>query len=542
VIDQQAIPAEPGAATRRFLRACDERAARPVDWSLAPSRYKRYPGAVRIDAAGAGWPGELLRGLLGLTRITWCQPHDEAGQPAPGRSRLVIGRPAPSGGALYPIEAYCATAGALCHYDVVHHRLEVVRDGDHRHRLTDMLTRPDGDLPPDLVLALTAAFWRNGFKYEDFAYRLQCQETGVLAAQAMTLAGLLGLDIAVHIGFDGDAADRLLGLDPAAEGCLAILTFSRVRPGGPGVHGQASEDRVSEDRQAPPGRPALPAEPPPPVTASLPHLAALHAATRRPPAVPCSAGRAGEPAPVPPPPPAGAVIELPSAAPVTAGDGIARRASPLNGYRPEPVPVTDLGRILAACTAGYPGDLPGTASGPQATALCVLALNVAGLPAGVFRYLPGRHALAEIGRQDAITTVTSGPLGLNTQAALRTCAAVVIPAGDPLAGTWRFGDLWYRLQQAETGLVVHRATLAAAAVGLTSRIHSDGTNPATDAALGLAGTPWRSLSFLLLGTPRTSGPARTALAWPEQATRPPAANRGKPQTPKEYTCPSSPPS
>jgi hypothetical protein len=175
---------------------------------------------------------------------------------------------------------------------------------------------------------------------------------------------------------------------------------------------------------------------------------------------------------------------------------------------------------LLTATAGYPGDPPGTSGGPQATALYVATLSVVGIPAGVFRYLPGRHALGEVGGPEMVAVMAAGPLGANTRAALRDCAAVLIPVGDPLAGIGRFGDLWYRLQQAETGLVVHRAALAAAALGLGARIHSDGTNPATDTALGLGAGPWRSLSFLPIGTPRTSGPARTAAAWLGTANRP----------------------
>jgi hypothetical protein len=205
---------------------------------------------------------------------------------------------------------------------------------------------------------------------------------------------------------------------------------------------------------------------------------------------------------------------------VPLADGVSRRASPLNGYRPAPLSAKDLARILLTATAGYPGDLPGTAAGPQATALYVATLSVAGIPARVFRYLPGRHALGEVGGQAMVGAMAAGPLRANTRAALRHCAAVLIPVGDPLAGITRFGDLWYRLQQAEAGLVVHRAALAAAALGLAARIHSDGANPATDTALGLGTGPWRSLSFLPVGTPRTSGPARTATAWLGTANRP----------------------
>lgn len=431
---------------------------------------------------------------------------------------LRVSRPVPSGGALYPVEAYPATAKGLCHYDAAHHQLVVVRAGDHRQRLVGMLLRPAAGASPDLVLALTAVFWRNGFKYGDFAYRLQCQEAGALAAQALALAERLALDATVHLGFNGVEADRLLGLDPAAESCLGILAFSRR---GARLAASGGRPDASGGQQAPVGRAGRPAEPPSQVTASLPYLTALHDATRRPPASRARADRAtGELSPVPPLPPVPAAVGLPAATPVPAADGVSRRASPLNGYRPAPLPAADLARILLTATAGYPGDLPGTAAGPQATALYVATLSVAGLPARAFRYLPGRHALGEVGGPEMVAVMAAGPLGPNTRAALRDCAAVLIPVGDPLAGIGQFGDLWYRLQQAEAGLVVHRAALAAAALGLAARIHSDGTNPATDTALGLGAGPWRSLSFLPIGTPRTSGPARTAAAWLGTANRP----------------------
>jgi len=233
------------------------------------------------------------------------------------------------------------------------------------------------------------------------------------------------------------------------------------------------------------------------------------------------------------------IIGLPAATGVPAADGMSRRASPTYGYRPTPLPAADLARILLTATAGYPGDLPGTAAGPQATALYVATLSVAGLPARVFRYLPGGPALGEVGGPDMVGAMAAGPLCANTRAALGNCAAVLIPVGDPLAGTRRFGDLWYRLQQAEAGLVVHRATLAAAALGLAARIHSDGANPATDTALGLGTGPWRSLSFLPIGTPRTSGPARSAPAWLGTANRP-GRHQGNPvQEEGNHTCPLS---
>jgi SagB-type dehydrogenase family enzyme len=504
--DLAAVP-PPGTATRLFLRACERRRMRDIDWSAAPARYTRYPAAAGIALDDSGWVGTLLLGLLGLTRISWMRPHDETGRPRPGRSHIVVGRPAPSGGALYPIEAYTATAEALCHYDTVHHGLEVVRHGDYRGRLAALLSRPLGQQAPQLLLALTAVFWRSGFKYGEFAYRLLCQETGILAAQAFALSEMLGLDAEVHLSFDGDGADRLLAVDPAAEGCLALVAFS-TRIGRP----IPSEARCADALVAPAASVADPAAP---VTSRLPHLAALHAASRRMPRLSQRGPTRDSPAPVPPAPAGGNVTELPSVTPVPAAEGIGARQSPLAGYRPEPIAVESLARILLTSTGGYRGDLPGAPQGLAATAPFVLVFNATGLPSGVYRYLPDQRTLAHIGDEATLTDAVCGPLQPNTRSALRTCAAALIPVGDPLAGVGSFGDQWYRFQQAEVGLVLHRAALAAAALGLASRIHSDGTNPATDAALGLRGTPWRSLSFLLIGARRTSGPARTVPASPE---------------------------
>ncbi|NUT52607.1 MAG: SagB/ThcOx family dehydrogenase, partial [Saccharothrix sp.] len=246
----------PGEATRRYLDALAAREREPVDWSAAPPTYKRYPSAGRVVLP---WRepsphGDLLRGLLGVTRAEWTHG---------GGVRLK--RPAPSGGALYPVEAYVALAepAGLYHYDAAHHALDLVRPGDHRALLRASLTVPPDDVP-DFVVVLAAVFWRNGFKYGEFAYRLQCQEVGVLSAQALALDDTLGLDTAVHLRFDDAACQWLLGLDPAREGVLAAFTCTSGASVPPG---------------APPGQPVTGEDDPPPsVVERLPLLTALHAA------------------------------------------------------------------------------------------------------------------------------------------------------------------------------------------------------------------------------------------------------------------------
>ncbi|MEU7837741.1 SagB family peptide dehydrogenase [Nonomuraea sp. NPDC049129] len=539
-----------GAAIRTYLEALRGRAPGEADWSAAPARYKRYFGATRLPLP-SGPVGELLRDLLGLVRADWIHPVDEQGRQVEGAPRITVGRPAPSGGGLYPIEGYLAGGGpglpsGLFHYDPVHHALETLHLGDHRQALTGLLAAPPPE-PPDLVLVLSAVFWRTGFKYGDFAYRLQCQEIGALAAQALALAEKLSLGASVHLLFDDAAADRLLGLDTAAESVLAVLTLTGT-PHEPVRQDDAAHPprRSPADDLAP--RPAhsrrrptadgLAPRPvdPPPINDRLPYLAALHAATRTTtsvrdgglaspepvatrttalacepadpePIVACSSASASDVCPADPEPtapPGGGEEEfsLPDITPIRLADGIPHRASPIIGYRPEPISPQTLAQILAAASATYPGDL--SSISPTIT-LYVLALRVQGLPVGAYQYDAERRALLRIAAEPA-ARITGGPLAPNTRVSLRSAAAVLVPVGDPLGGVRWFGDRWYRLQQAETGLAVHRATLAAAALGLTSRIHSDGTTPATEAALGLTGSRRQALSFLLLGRP-PAGPS-----------------------------------
>lgn len=498
----------PGEATHRYLRALRERRAEPVDWRAAPAPYKRYPPAGRVPLPWTPPPtpppvdpqlallGTLLRDLLGL-RTTWVHPTSLSGLPTGVPPQVAVGRPAPSGGALYPIEAYLATrpgpgrVAALHHYDAAHHRLDLLRAGDHRAALVGLLAAPPAVLP-DLVLVLSAVFWRNGVKYGDFAYRLQCQETGALTAQALALAEALELTGTVHLAFADHHTQTLLGLDPTREGPLAILTLTTART----LPAETPHPRFTDLITSP----TIKADDPPPdVTELLPHLLALHTATAH---CPHGVPELDIAPPTPPRPHEDRTVRLPPGPRVRLADGIASRVSAPTGYLPRALDPETLATVLAQAAAGYPGELSGTSHAPVSVIPYVLAQRVTGIAPGAYRYEPDTHTLIAVGQTNAVITVTQGPLHTNTQHALAEAAAVLLPVGDPLAGTPQLGDRWYRIQQIETGLMVHRATLAATASGLAARIHSEGTNDATDTALGLHPTPLRSLSFLLLGHQR----------------------------------------
>ncbi|SDL92897.1 SagB family peptide dehydrogenase [Nonomuraea jiangxiensis] len=529
---------EAGAATRRYLAAMRDRGPLVIDWAGAPTRHKRYPGAARArlpwaagDGSALGLIGELLRDLLGMTRLVWSHQLDDRGEPLGRPPMLITGRPAPSGGGLYPIEAYVAAGvpglpSALYHYDPVHHVLERVRGGDHVPALAGLLA--DGPVA-DVVVVLSGVFWRSMFKYGDFGYRLICQETGVLIAQALAVGGRLGLAGRACLRFPDGEVNRLLGLDGTREAALAVLTLSL--PPGNTRHPNAKPPDAGPPYARPPDAEPPDAEPPPPSPSAgelmarpvagestpLPKAmpdglaAALHrACTSTSPTSPTGPPEPAEAEALRPRLPARPGRAVPAPGPATgiqaAASGVPRRTSPLAGYRPVPLMGAALGAVLAAAGGGYPADLPGAAAGPAMTALCLLSLRVEGLPRGAYWYDPARHTLHELAGAEQVDAVATGRLLANTRVALRGAAAVLVPVGDPVAGARLFGDRWYRMQQMEAGLVAQRATLAAVALGLAARIHSDGANETTDEVLTLAGTPLRSLSFLVLGTPPTGGP------------------------------------
>ncbi|MEU4403026.1 hypothetical protein AB0F88_00785 [Streptosporangium sp. NPDC023963] len=416
-------------AAARYVAAMADRGPLDIRWDLAPLRHKRYPSA---EWAEPRHPlGALLRGMLGITRVIW--RHTDAGPMA------IPGRPAPSGGGLYPIEAYVACPDGLFHYDPVHEVLEVLRTGDHG----------------PARICLTAVFWRSMFKYGDYAYRLICQEIGVLRTQAEVVAATLGLTVT-----PGDAGDALLGLDESRESLLAVLhvePYERVLPPEPADAPRNSGDLPRETRPLP--RPF-----PPGAARDLHRAADATSGARR-----------------PNPPARG--IRIPAEV-VDLRDGLRARHSPVDGFRPAPVPLTEI--VAIAGPAVCPG-----------LDLYLLALRVDGLPRAAYHYDGDLRRI----RAAPLEELGAAPLVANTREALKTAAAVIVPVGDPLAGTARD----HRDQLVETGASLQRATLAAAALGLTSRIHSDGADEATDRVLGLTG-PARSLSSLLVGVPRSRGP------------------------------------
>ncbi|MFF4407457.1 SagB/ThcOx family dehydrogenase [Streptoverticillium reticulum] len=482
-------PSQRGHALAAYLpysRAPAATGGSPGTQDVPPS-YKRYARAPRTvlpwHAPDPGTPqgrlSLLLRETHGLVRERWLHPLTLATRPLGTPPVATVGRPAPSGGARYPTEVYVSPPGSeqqaqgLYHYDPVHHALEQVRGGDHRAALTAALGEPPA-APATTVLVITTVFWRTGVKYGEFGYRLQTQEAGVLAAQALAAGSAVGARGALHLSFDDLRVNALLGLpDGGEEAALAVVTFTHDEdaPPAPRQTGEA------------PGVPVVERPSQPVLAHRLPVGTALHWATMR---APTGAGRAPRPSVTPPSPSSGTDVRLP---PVAAEPDrqVHRLPSPLRGFLPHPAPLAALATVLAAASAPCPGDLDGLLGSEEVRLHC-LASRVEGVAPGLYAYGGAEHVLRPTGGQRALEELCWSVTAGATRLAWAESAFTLFATGDPqqVHKVAELGDRWYRVLQARTGAALHRAALAAAGWGLAARIFSDTSTDAVAAFLGCA--------------------------------------------------------
>lgn len=132
-------------------------------------------------------------------------------------------RPAPSAGALYPIETYVVLNNVegmpqgVYHYAVRPHALEELRTGDLSRDVVraTMGQRMHADAP--VVFIWTAIFQRSKFRYHDRAYRYIHLDAGHIAQNLALAAVGMGL-VSCQVGayFD-DEVNALIGVDGTEE-------------------------------------------------------------------------------------------------------------------------------------------------------------------------------------------------------------------------------------------------------------------------------------------------------------------------------------
>ncbi|RAK19205.1 SagB-type dehydrogenase family enzyme [Anoxybacillus vitaminiphilus] len=217
-----------------------------VDWEDAPLAYKLYrslpviplspevpltleekEASRKIDLEGIG---HFLWYVFGLTQI--CQADFSFGSTEQAVNLMQLYRRfVPSGGALYPNELYVYlkikdVPDGVYHYDVAHHRLVLLREGNFDSYLTRALgNRCDVSACFGIVFVSTM-FWKNFFKYNNFSYRLQGLDAGVLIGQLLEVAKRFGFASALYFQFLDRAINHLLGLSEQDESVYAVIPLS----------------------------------------------------------------------------------------------------------------------------------------------------------------------------------------------------------------------------------------------------------------------------------------------------------------------------
>lgn len=134
----------------------------------------------------------------------------------------------PSGGGLYPNELYVYlkikdVPTGVYHYDVSHHRLVLLREGNFDSYVSRMLGNQCHIPSCFATVFVSVMFWKNFFKYHNFSYRLQGLDTGVLIGQLLEVAKRYQFETSVHYQFLDKAANHLLGVSELEESVYAVI-------------------------------------------------------------------------------------------------------------------------------------------------------------------------------------------------------------------------------------------------------------------------------------------------------------------------------
>lgn len=214
----------------------------PRDSSLWPDEwkttyYKTYPRLPKINLSHAEREYDLFKaiakrsskremngGEINLDELSLLLKY------SCGINRKIEGgdnrRAQPSGGARYPIEAYCLVVKpgeglkpGLFHYNVKEHYLETLWNKTFTKEDLDKIATYEFVKDASLIIFLTAVFWRNQIKYGERGYRFILQESGHIAQNIYLLSETLNLKCCALGGFriSDEQIEKLLDIDGVTE-------------------------------------------------------------------------------------------------------------------------------------------------------------------------------------------------------------------------------------------------------------------------------------------------------------------------------------
>lgn len=458
-----------------------------TDWEDAPLPYKLYrhlpvfPLSAEVPLLLEGEResakptlrelGHFLWYTFGLAQLSHSVYGPGAGDDWGGSMQLCR-RYVPSGGGLYPSELYLYLKledlpQGIYHYDVAHHRLILLREGYFDSYLGKALGNRCDITACFGAAFVSTMFWKNYYKYNNFSYRLQGLDAGLLIGQLLEVAKRFGFGSGVYFQFLDRAVNHLLGLSEQEESAYAVIPLT-AEPDLEWFHDHKDEALLSavdlcKELSAIEHEHYMRSR----KVSEYPMLIKLNAASiidstqwfRQ-------IGRTQEAANK------GTSYMLPNANRLTydLASVLRERYSPENEYVLRSVSKSDLAALLQEVMASfkYRNDLDGKLQRPEnRVSLYGCLYGVEGISEGAYSYDESAHALRLVRSGDLRSWLQQGMSLDNVN--LYQVPLCFHVAGDLNHHQAQLGYRGYRIQQMEAGMLVQRLLLAAAASRMGGR-------------------------------------------------------------------------
>ncbi|MGE6230500.1 SagB family peptide dehydrogenase [Paenibacillus chitinolyticus] len=456
-----------------------------VDWEDGPLAYKLYRGLpvvplspeipLTLEGGEASVKPDLRRVghflwyVFGLTQLSQSVLTSNSMVQSMGLLQMYR-RFAPSGGALYPNEVYVYLKledlpTGVYHYDVAHHRLVLLREGNFDSYLAGAMGNRYDVLACFGTVFVSTLFWKNFFKYNNFSYRLQGLDAGALIGQLLEVAKRFGFASGVYFRYLDRAVNHLLGISEQEESVYAVIPLS--------VEPEISWFTDSDEGERSVSAAELCRELPAvqhehyvrsrrvnefPMLIKMNEASLLESLRSIPRTGEKKIAHCG-----------GHVVVLPYVKRLLydLASVSRRRYSPDSDFRMSQVSQEQLALLLREATASfrYWNDLDGVHENPVSrVSLYVCLYNVEGIPEGAYHYDSAAHALRLIRHGDYRLQLQQGMPSDNVNLFQVPLCFHIAGDKDHLAAA--MGYRGYRIQQMEAGMLVQYLLLAASAIGL----------------------------------------------------------------------------
>jgi SagB-type dehydrogenase family enzyme len=147
---------------------------------------------------------------------------------------VASGRPAPSAGALYPIEIYVCARNVsgledrAYHYDPGGHVLEALRMSASTSIVARASLYPEITTTASFMVIMTAVLQRTCAKYGERGYRFALLDCGHVAQNLQLVASAIGLGSVGLGGFIDDELNELLEVDGVNEAVVHTIAFGPI--------------------------------------------------------------------------------------------------------------------------------------------------------------------------------------------------------------------------------------------------------------------------------------------------------------------------